>query len=319
MNSCVNNEKSFLGINVVKITRYNVLSKIYKKGRNKMEESILNIWLENSAKNLSNQRVLFLNVNDSQEIINDLKKQYQVTLIKIEDLEEYKRNVVTEINPIIIFEGFYKTIEIMKSLICREIIYIEDINSINKLINFIKNKSLDDKNEIKFETIEKVAFENLFEDNNVDIKRFVLDRLNQLKKINCNFEKIDIDFFITCLNNYHKNKILFASFAQLLYRLANLDFKSTTKRVGGNIHEILGVKSSTISKSRLVNLKVNQLSKGFRVYDLNENTFVTDAKIKIAQELVKLNSKDLDITKISKITELPLKKVEKMYREALLG
>ena len=318
MNFCVNDDKSFLGINVIKITRYNALSKIYKKGRNKMEESILNIWLENSAKNLSNQRVLFLNVNDSQEIINDLKKQYQVTLIKIEDLEEYKRNVVTEINPIIIFEGFYKTIEIMKSLICREIIYIENINSINKLINLIKDKSLDNKNEIKYEMLEKVAFESLFEDKNVDIKRFVLDRLDLLNKMNCNFENIDIDFLITCLKNYEK-KILLASFAQLLYRLANLDFTSTTKRVGGNIRKILGVKSSTSSRSSLVDLKINQFSKGFRVYDLNKNTLVTNTKIKIAEELVKLDSKDLDITKISKITELPLKKVEKMYREALLG
>ena len=51
---------------------------------------------------------------------------------------------------------------------------------------------------------------------------------------------------------------------------------------------------------------------------MNENTFVTDEKIRIAEELVKLDSKDLDITKISKITELPLKKVETMYREAFL-
>ncbi len=320
MNSCVNNEKSFLGINVVKITRYNALSKIYKKGRNKMEENILNSCLENTARTVSNHRVIFLRVNqgDTQKIINDLNKQYQVTPIKIEDLEKYK-NVPNGMNPIIISEGFDKTIENMKSLICREIIYIENTNSINKLINLIKDKSLDNKNEIKYEMLEKVAFESLFEDNNVDIKKFVLDRLDLLEKINCNFENIDIDFLITCLNNYYENKILFASFAQLVYRLANLDFISTTKRVGGNIREILGVKSSTISRTRLVDLKVNQLSKSIRVYNLNENTLVSDKKIRIAEELVKLNSKDLDITKISKITELPLKKVEKMYREALLG
>lgn len=283
-----------------------------------MEEDTLNIWLTNTASTISNQRVLFLNVNDSQEIINDLNKQYQVTPIKIKDLEEYKK-VINGMNPIIISDGFYnKTIENMKSLISNEVIYIEDINSINKLINFIKDKSLDNKNEIKYEMLEKVAFESFFKDNNVDIKRFVLDRLDLLNKMNCNFENIDIDFLITCLKNYEK-KILFASFAQLLYRLANLDFTSTTKRVGGNIRKILGVKSSTSSRSSLVDLKINQFSKGFRVYDLNKNTLVTDEKIRIAEELVKLDSKDLDITKISKITELPLKKVEKMYREAFLG
>lgn len=123
-----------------------------------MEEDILNIWLTNTASTISNQRVLFLNVNDSQEIINDLNKQYQVTPIKIEDLEKYKR-VINGMNPIIISDGFYnKTIENMKSLISKEIIYIEDTNSINKLINFIKDKSLDNKNEIKYEILEKVAF-----------------------------------------------------------------------------------------------------------------------------------------------------------------
>ena len=108
-----------------------------------MEENILNSWLENIAKNLSNQRVIFLRVNqgDTQKIINDLNKQYQVTPIKIEDLEEYKR-VLNGMNPIIISDGFYKTIENMKSLISNEVIYIEDINSINRLVSLIKDKQL---------------------------------------------------------------------------------------------------------------------------------------------------------------------------------
>ena len=43
-----------------------------------------------------------------------------------------------------------------------------------------------------------------------------------------------------------------------------------------------------------------------------------DTKIDIAQKLVKLNLKGLDVIKVAEITELPLKKVEKMYREAFI-
>ena len=52
---------------------------------------------------------------------------------------------------------------------------------------------------------------------------------------------------------------------------------------------------------------------------MKEKPFVTETKIEIAQKLLKSNIKELDITKISKITDLPLKKVEKMYSEVFLN
>lgn len=285
-----------------------------------MKKNILNIWFEKSIKILSNQIVVFLVVKpgDYQKIKDSLKTmQYHLTIINVEELRKLK-NIPSGINQIIISEGNYEPIENMKSIVSSGIIYIEDVNSINKFINLINNKFLDENNEIKYELIQKIDFESLFKNEQINIQKFVLDRLYLLEKINSKFEDIDVDFLLTCLKNYHEKKILLASFAQLLYRLANLDFTSTTKKVGGNIREILGVKSSTINRTRLVGLKANQFNKNFRVYNLNENTFVTDEKIRIAEELVKLDSKDLDITKISKITELPLKKVETMYREAFL-
>jgi hypothetical protein len=283
----------------------------------KMEKTILNIWLENTHNHSNNQCVLFFRAgeNDIQKIINNLRGIYHVTPITIRNLEESERNL-RGMNQIIISDS-YETIENMKCVLNNKIIYIEDTNSINKLINLIKNRSFDNTNEIRYELLQKIDFESLFEQ--MDIKKVVIERLHLLEKINCNFEDMDSDSLIIYLNNYHRNKILFASFAQLLYRLANLDFTSTAKKVGGSIREILGVKSSSISRNRLVDIKTNQLSKGFRVYNLNENTFVTNIKIKIAQELVKLDIKELDVTKISKITELPLTKVEKMYRKVLLN
>lgn len=286
----------------------------------KMKKNILNIWFEKSIKILSNQIVVFLVVKPGyyQKIKDSLKTmQYHLTIINVEELRKLK-NIPSGINQIIISEGNYESIENMKSIVSSGIIYIEDVNSINKFINLINNKFLDENNEIKYELIQKIDFESLFKNEQINIQKFVLDRLYLLEKINSKFEDIDVDFLLTCLKNYHEKKILLASFAQLLYRLANLDFTSTTKKVGGNIREILGVKSSPINRTRLVDLKANQFNKNFRVYNLNENTFVTDEKIRIAEELVKLDSKDLDITKISKITELPFKKVETMYREAFL-
>lgn len=285
-----------------------------------MKKNELNIWLENTAKNLSNQRVLFLKVNqnDYLRILDDLNKQRQVTPIKIEDFEKYK-TVASGMNPIIISDGFYKNIESMKVFLPREIIYIKELNSIEKLIFLINNKSHDFENEIYYELLQKIDFESLFKNEQMNIQKFVVDRLDFLEKINSKFENIDADFLLTCLKNYHEKKIVLASFAQLLYRLANLDFISTSKKVGGSIKEVLGVKSSSISRSKLVDLKTNQLNKGFRVYNLNENSFIADTKIKIAKNLVKFDIKELDITKISKATELPLKKVEKMYQEVHLN
>ena len=286
-----------------------------------MKENELNKWLEIAYEKLSNKRPLFLKVNnaDTQKIIDNLKipRREYISIIKIENLKDIKR-IPAGINQIIISENYYENVENMKEFINREIIYVEDKNSINKLINLINNKSFDTANEVRYELIQKVDFESLFKKNNLDIKKFIFDRLDLLKKINCNFGNMDIDSLIFCLENYYKNKILFANFAQLLYRLVNLDFKSSEKHIGGNIRKILGIKSKTISRKNLVYLKVTQLEKSFRVYDLKENPFEMDIKINIAQKLVKLNIKELDITKISKVINLPLKKIERMYRETFL-
>lgn len=283
-----------------------------------MKNEELNTWLENTAKVFSNKEVVFVKGN-YQKIKDSLKfMQDCVTIINLKELKKTK-NIPSGINQIIISEGYdQEPIGNMKSTISRGIIYIEDENSINKFIDLINNKSLDTTNEVKYELIQKVDFVSLIKKNNLDIKRFIFDRLDLLKKINCNFEHMNIDSLIICLDNYFKNKILFASFAQLLYRLANLDFESSERSIGGNIRRTLGIKSKIINRKNLISLKVEQLEKNFRVYDLKENTFVMDTKIDIAKKLVKLNLKGLDVIKVAEITELPLKKVEKMYREAFI-
>lgn len=281
-----------------------------------MKENGINIWLKNVANILGNKKIIFLKVNqnDIQEIINDLKPltMYYISIIKIEDLKENK-HVLKGMHHIIISNSS-ENIENMKLLINREIIYIEDMNSIQKLISLLTNKSLDHNNEIKYELLQKVDFESLLKENQLNVERFVLNRLLLLQKISCNFEYMDKEFLVICLKNYYgHNKLLFASFAQLLYRLATLDFISSSKKNGAKMYGLLGVRSKVVNSKKL-DLPMNQISKNFRVYDLNEKPFVTETKLEIAQKLVKLNIKELDLTKISKITDLPLKIIEKLYK-----
>jgi hypothetical protein len=286
-----------------------------------MDENILNIWLEILYENLSNKKILFLKVNtgDTKNFSESLNIfiRKDISIINIDILKE--KNGLEKIGTnLIIISDSLEPIENMKLILNREIIYIEDVNSINKLVELLNNKSLDYYNEIKYDFLQKVNFEKLINSNLDDIGKFVSDRLSLLEKINCNFGNIDSNFLEICLKNYNSKKLLVASFAQLLYRLANLDFISSAKKIGGKIRQIVGVASNPVNSNQLQGLNIRLSLRNYRIYDLNEKPFVMDTKIDIAQKLVKLNLKGLDVIKVAQITELPLKKVEKMYREAFI-
>ena len=286
-----------------------------------MDENILNIWLEILYENSSNKKILFLKVNTGDtkifsESLNIFIRK-DISIINIDILKE--KNWLEKIGAnLIIISDSLEPIENMKLILNREIIYIEDVNSINKLVELLNNKSLDYYNEIKYDFLQKVNFEKLINSNLDDIGKFVSDRLSLLEKINCNFGNIDSNFLEICLKNYNSKKLLLASFAQLLYKLANLDFISSAKKIGGKIRQIVGVASNPVNSNQLQGLNIRLSLRNYRIYDLNEKPFVMDTKIDIAQKLVKLNLKGLDVIKVAQITELPLKKVEKMYREAFI-
>ena len=286
-----------------------------------MDENILNIWLEILYENSSNKKILFLKVNtgDTKNFSESLNIfiRKDISIINIDILKE--KNGLEKIGTnLIIISDSLEPIENMKLILNREIIYIEDVNSINKLVELLNNKSLDYYNEIKYDFLQKVNFEKLIKSNPEDIEKFVSNRLSLLEKINCNFGNIDSNFLEICLKNYNSKKLLVASFAQLLYRLANLDFISSAKKIGGKIRQIVGVASNPVNSNQLQGLNIRLSLRNYRIYDLNEKPFVMDTKIDIAQKLVKLNLKGLDVIKVAQITELPLKKVEKMYREAFI-
>ena len=187
-----------------------------------MDENILNIWLEILYENLSNKKILFLKVNtgDTKNFSESLNIfiRKDISIINIDILKE--KNGLEKIGTnLIIISDSLEPIENMKLILNREIIYIEDVNSINKLVELLNNKSLDYYNEIKYDFLQKVNFEKLINSNLDDIGKFVSDRLSLLEKINCNFGNIDSNFLEICLKNYNSKKLLLASFAQLLYRL----------------------------------------------------------------------------------------------------
>ncbi len=286
-----------------------------------MDKNILNTWLEILYENLSNKKILFLKVNtgDTKNFSESLNIfiRKDISIINIDILKE--KNWLEKIGAnLIIISDSLEPIEDMKLILNKEIIYIEDVNSINKLVELLNNKSLDYYNEIKYDFLPKVDFEKLINSNPEDIGKFVSDRLSLLEKINCKFGNIDSNFLEICLKNYNSKKLLLASFAQLLYRLANLDFISSAKKIGGKIRQIVGVASNPVNSNQLQGLNIRLSLRNYRIYDLNEKPFVMDTKIDIAQKLVKLNLKGLDVIKVAQITELPLKKVEKMYREAFI-
>lgn len=114
------------------------------------------------------------------------------------------------------------------------------------------------------------------------------------------------------LDVYFSKNILIASFAQRLFRLATLDFISSEKRVGGYLSEALNTSSKVVRETHLGIFKNPRKISNIRVYDLNVNQVEENIKIRIAKELLALNLKELDVKRITKITDLPLKTVENL-------
>ena len=152
-----------------------------------MDENILNIWLQILYENLSNKKILFLKVNtgDTKNFSESLNIfiRKDISIINIDILKE--KNWLEKIGAnLIIISDSLEPIENMKLILNREIIYIEDVNSINKLVELLNNKSLDYYNEIKYDFLQKVNFEKLIKSNPEDIEKFVSNRLSLLEKIN---------------------------------------------------------------------------------------------------------------------------------------
>ena len=284
-----------------------------------MIENKIKTWIDNSNKNMASSMVI-LKVNDenienvfnSIKKLNNLKRHFFVN--KIDYIQqENKFSLINQI--LIIKKNLYIPIHEMKNNIRREGIYIEDDRSIEMFINALDINRIDSCNEIKYEVIERTDFLTILQDK-TSLRKFLFDRVEILEKIGIHVLDKHIEFYMLVIDYYIKHNVIAANLIHKLYQISNLDFVSSLRAIGDKISLICGVKSKATNISNIsINLRRYVKSKNIKVYDLTFNQIEYDTKLDIATKLLHLDSKDLTVEKISKITELPFYQIKKLYKQ----
>ena len=284
-----------------------------------MIENKIKTWIDNSNKNMASSMVI-LKVNDenienvfnSIKKLNNLKRHFFVN--KIDYIQqENKFSLINQI--LIIKKNLYIPIHEMKNNIRREGIYIEDDRSIEMFINALDINRIDSCNEIKYEVIERTDFLTILQDK-TSLRKFLFDRVEILKKIGIHALDKHIEFYMLVLDYYIKHNVIAANLIHKLYQIVNLDFVSSSRAIGDKISLICGVKSKATRISNIsMNLRKYVINNNIKVYDLNFNQIDYDTKLDIATKLLRLDSKDLTVEKISTITKLPFYEIEKLYKQ----
>ncbi|MGJ0319900.1 hypothetical protein [Aliarcobacter cryaerophilus] len=279
-----------------------------------MQDNKLKIWIENCLNNALNIEVVFIKYEGILNIEKHFNSKFDCidTNMINKDYDSKFRNSIINTNQIYRFEKlFYNNIK-------DGFIFIEDKESIKKFIYAIETKYISICNEIKCSLVKPVSLEIILKYSREDIKIFIKNRESILQAMNykyVKFDEKDLEYF---LEVYYKRKILIASFIQKLYRLVNLNFLISEKRIGKILCNILNTSSKTVTPKYIGIRGGTKKTSNTRVYDLNFNQTEFDTKIKIATNLLKLNLKELDIKQISKNTELLINQVEKIYEKIFI-
>lgn len=275
-----------------------------------METNRINKWLDNSSRDNLNTEIIVLIIRGNSNNLNDLNiKSSFVNSIMLDYSSKYRR---FKNSIFIIHENQVQNPEVIKKILLTDVILIDNLQSIQILIQKINNNQLDSLNNIQYTLLKKVDFEKLIKRETDEIGKFIMDRIEHLSKFNCDLGIKYSSWTPQYLELYETKKILLASFAQFLYRLATLNFIISEKSIGGIIRQSIGVRSKVVNyKSLGIILDIPNFAKNHRIYDLNENYIETSLKMKIAEKLIKLQK--LDVSTIAQITELPIKKVETIY------
>ncbi|MCT7466695.1 hypothetical protein N5T78_08900 [Aliarcobacter cryaerophilus] len=279
-----------------------------------MVNNKLELWVNNANNGINNDHVIFIKNIDFLSINPHWNTMIDVinTNILQKDFGIKFRNSIITTNKIYKFEKlFYNSIS-------DGFIFIENEENIKKFIYAIEKREPSICNQIRFEVVETFDLEKLLGFNESHMKNFIETREKILQAINDKYTKFDESELKYYLEVYYKRNILIASFIQKLYRLAMLDFISSAKKIGGILSYILSTSSKTLTPKEIGILLTGKKPTNVKAYNLNINELEQNIKIKITTNLLKLNFKDLDITKISKITELPIKSVEKIYKKMFL-
>ncbi|MCT7527441.1 hypothetical protein [Aliarcobacter cryaerophilus] len=285
-----------------------------------MIENKIKTWIDNSNKNMASSMVI-LKVNDEniENVFNSIKKlnnrKRHFFVNKIDYIQqENKFSLINQI--LIIKKNLYIPIHEMKNNIRRGGIYIEDDRSIEIFINALDINRIDSCNEIKYEVIERTDFLTILQDK-TSLRKFLFDRVEILEKIGIHVLDKHIEFYILVLDHYIKHNVIAANLIHKLYQIANLDFLSSSRAIGDKISSIFGTSSKAMNINKIFKSGVPRYlkSKNIKVYDLNFDQKTYDIKCNIAIKLLQLDSKDLTVEAISKITELPFYQIEKLYKQ----
>lgn len=279
-----------------------------------MQDNKLKIWIENGLNNKANVEVVFI----KHEGILNIKKPFNskfdlidTLILQNEFISKFRNSIVTT-NKISIFEKlFYNSIK-------DGFIFIENEENIKKFIYAIETKDISICNLIEYSLVKPASLETILKYGREEIRIFIKSRENILQAINSKYVKFneeDLEYF---LEVYYKRNILIASFIQKLYRLVNLNFLISEKKIGEILSNILNISSKIVTPKYIGILGGTKKNANTRVYDLNFNQTELDTKIKIATNLLKLNLKELDIKQISKITDLSINQVEKIYKKIFI-
>ena len=279
-----------------------------------MQDNKLKIWIENCLNNELNIEVVFI----KYEGILNIKKPFNSKFNCIDTNMINKDYDSKFINSIITTNQIYNFEKLFYNNIKDGFIFIEDKESIKKFIYAIETKDISICNEIKCSLVEPVSLEIILKYSREDIKIFIKDRESILQAMNYKYVKFDEEDLEYFLEVYYKRKILIASFIQKLYRLVNLNFLISEKKIGKILCNILNTSSKTVTPKYIGIRGGTKKTSNTRVYDLNFNQTEFDTKIKIATNLLKLNLKELDIKQISKITDLLINQVEKIYKKIFI-
>ena len=283
-----------------------------------MIENKIEKWINDSNENKA-YPILILKVNDEniENVFNSIKKLNNIKrhffVNKIDCMQQ--ENKFSLINQILIIQkNHYILIKEIKEHIKRKCIYIEDDRSIKIFINALDSNRIDSCNEIKYEVIERTDFLTILQDK-TSLRKFLFDRVEILEKIGIHVLDKHIEFYMLVLDYYIKHNVIAANLIHKLYQIVNLDFESSSRAIGDKISLICGVKSKATHISNIYISLRRYVKSNIKVYDLNFNQIEYDTKLNIAIKLLNLDSKDLTVEKISKITELPFCEIEKLYKQ----
>ncbi len=283
-----------------------------------MKENKIEKWINDSNENKA-YPILILKVKDenienvfnSIKRLNNIKRHFFVN--KVDYMQQ--ENKFSAINQILIIKkNLYISTNEMKNNIRRGCIYIEDITSIERFIHALANNRVDSHTELKWELIEKIDFLTILQDK-TNLIKFFLKRVEILEKIGIHVLDKHIEFYMLVLDYYIKHNVIAANLIHKLYQIVNLDFESSSRAIGDKISLICGVKSKATNISNISMSLRRYVKSNIKVYDLNFNQIEYDTKLNIASKLIILDSKDLTVEAISKITELPFCEIEKLYKQ----